>query len=370
MAGKVLRAYIGNPYGSANYFMWRYYSSVTSRLSATRSEYYDPYTTPADGKLIKLDSDEYPVGITFSEAKIFNIDGGNQGITVYLCDPNASVLHQLISTEQTSFDMSAMNKSGQWTDLAGKTLCLRKVGRGASGGGGYCMDGRATIDIETNYIRKNVSVTQKTGGTVTANRVIAARGEIVTLSVVPDDRYWRCTGMTASKGTVTKVNDTTWQLTMPSPAVNVTVTPTYTRDHVLIPVHPGISLIQNEYQLTVIKSGSVTDTLGQAVSYRLLRDGVKIADFVEDTVVIMLADEDLEREYIYTIEAYNTISTTFITVSHTAMSVHKTLGYYTDNQFVACIGYVWTGAEWQEVWPYYWTGNDWVLCSQDLGGSV
>ena len=369
--GALHRAYIGNAYGGPGY-MWRYKGTVTSRLSATKSDYYDPYTTPADGKLVKLDTDEYPSDISFSGAEIFDInESASSGITVYLCDPNASVLHQLISTDQTYFNMSAMNKTNRsWTDLAGKTLCLRKVGDGAGSGEGYCISARATIDIETKFIKKNVSISQRTGGTVVADKTSAVREDTVTLTVTPTDQYWRCTGMTASAGTVAKVNNTTWQLTMPSPAVDVTVTTTYTRDHALIPVNPGISFSQEEYRLTVTKSGSVTDTLGQAVSYRLMRGGVKIADFNGDVAVVTLTDTDLEQEYTYTIEAYNTISVVFATGSYTALSVHKTLGYYTGGRFVPCIVYVWLGTEWQEVWPYYWTGSRWVLCSQDPGGSA
>lgn len=363
--GAVLQAYIGNRNANPEY-MWRNKSSVTSRLSATGSTYSDPYTTPADGKLVKLDSDEYPTSISFSGSTIFNVDGNNQTITVYICDTNGNNTHKLIEREVGSaFNMSAMNKSNQnWTDLTGKTLCLRKVGSGTSSGHGIVIETRASISIETKYVKKTISISQKTGGTVTASKASAIRADTVTLTVSPTDQYWHCTGMTASSGSITKVNNTTWTLTMPEPAVNVTVTPTFTRDHVIIPQNPGMSFSQNEYQLTVTKSGSATDTLGQAISYRLMRGGTKIADFSGNTATVTLTDAQLEQAYTYTIEAYNTISVTFATGSYTALSVHKTLGYYDSGQFIPVIGYVWTGSQWQEVWPYVYDGSAWVLCSQ------
>jgi len=385
-------AYIGKnsdigSYTHGNEHLWYDKTNIITKLGNTNGcGFNNSHTGPATGGVFELASDQYPTGVSFSGATIENRNSGGQRVSIYLCDKDNEYSYKLIDNKslagakyQTTpstdgdgnpiivgtwvydgFDLSKANKSnGNWTALAGKTLALRKVG-----GASIIMWGQARATITLGNVAKAISISQKTGGTVTASKSTATRGETVDLNVSLTDQYWHCTGMTASAGTIKKISDTKWQLTMPTPAANVSVTPTYSRDHLIVVTDPEISFSQNEYTLTVTKGGTAIDTLGDTVNFRLLRNGVKVADFVGNNATVTLTDEDLEKTYAYTIEAYCSLSKVFVEGSFMAAAVHKTLGYYAGSEWKPCIAYVWTGSQWQEVWPYYWTGSAWQLCSQ------
>lgn len=134
--------------------------------------------------------------------------------------------------------------------------------------------------------------------------------------------------------------------------------------HAITWTNPGLSFGQNEYQLTVTKSGYATDNWGETVTYKLRMDGVDKGTFSGNSMTLTLTDADLEVAHTYELVAVSSISSTGLSTSFTPGPVHKTLGYWNGTQWVECIPYYRTESTWQEVWPYYWDGTQWVLCSQ------
>lgn len=137
-----------------------------------------------------------------------------------------------------------------------------------------------------------------------------------------------------------------------------------TNVHAINWTNPGLSFSQDEYELTVTRSGSATDTWGETISYQLYVDGVNKGTFSGTTKTLTLTDADLEVEHTYRLVAVSSITSTGVTAKFTPAQVHKTLGYWNGTTWVECIPYYYTGSAWQEVWPYYWNGTQWVLCSQ------
>jgi len=142
---------------------------------------------------------------------------------------------------------------------------------------------------------------------------------------------------------------------------NVGFTPTA---HTLNWTGAGIAVSQNEYQITVTKSGYATDSWGDAVHYDLYIDGAYKGTFSGNSYTYTITDADTERAFTYKVVAVSTLTRDGASMSYTTLSVHKTLGYHDGTRFVVCIPYAWNGSAWVEVEPYYWDGTRWVLCSQ------
>lgn len=156
--------------------------------------------------------------------------GLEEGKTYYLC--SAAVNGELV----WAFDLTAEKSSGSFTvELAeslakGDTFAVNIPGGGSafgtaasgSGGGGGGGGGSSSAG-------GRLSVIKASGGSVTARPADAKAGELVTLTVRPDNGYVldSLTVTTSDGKTVrlTKINDTTYTFTMPE--AHVTVTPVF-----------------------------------------------------------------------------------------------------------------------------------------------
>ena len=139
--------------------------------------------------------------------------------------------------------------------------------------------------------------------------------------------------------------------------------------HTLTISSPNLSITQEEYRLTLNRSGSTTDNWGGTPSYSLYVDGAYKVSFSSQQISITLKDTDLETQHTYAVQVSSTAnghtaSTNFASKNFTPSSVHKTVSYYNGSAWVECIPYYYTGSGWQEVWPYYYNGSEWVLCSK------
>ena len=137
-----------------------------------------------------------------------------------------------------------------------------------------------------------------------------------------------------------------------------------TSDHVITWTNPDLAFAQNEYQLTVTKSGTATDNWGESFTVHLYMDGVDKGAFSGNSITITLTDDQLEIPHSFALVAVNSTTSTGVTKSFTPASVHKTVKYYTGSAWVECIVSVYDNGQWKEVEPFYYNGTAWVPCSQ------
>ena len=95
-----------------------------------------------------------------------------------------------------------------------------------------------TVTAAFKKINYTVTVTTPTNGTLSADKATAQMGDIVTLTVTPDNGY-KIGDISVTDATATKENDTTYSFTMP--ASNVTASATFTVKECSITISDSIS---------------------------------------------------------------------------------------------------------------------------------
>ena len=174
---------------------------------------------------LTLASDEYPtkVVLTNSGGTIINRMQADNGYIcyVYICRTNGNNKHNIC--QHTFYDNGSGwgpsgTISGSFTDLQGAALAV-----GFTGPGGSCdMWNACTLTITTTYRTYAVTITNSTGGTVTASATSGIRaGATITLYRTASTGY-----QFSSWGASVTVNSSN-QFSMP--AANVTVSPTWTK---------------------------------------------------------------------------------------------------------------------------------------------
>jgi len=345
--------------------------------SSYSGEHNAEYRTPNTGCLT-LDANEYPTAIQFSEydddgfiCAHDDMESDDPGsVAAYLCTDNKGSSRQFTTLRiaRSSSSRPTTNFSvPNGRDLAGKALWLR-----CAGTRGIWFNGRCKVTITTlvhgiSWSGGGLSFSQSRN-TLTITRSGSATdnwGETVNYDLYRDGSYVGRFSGTSMTLTLSDYNYHTYQLyavsSISALGANVGFTPTA---HTLNWTGAGIAVSQNEYQITVTKSGYATDSWGDAVHYDLYIDGAYKGTFSGNSYTYTITDADTERAFTYKVVAVSTLTRDGASTSYTTLSVHKTLGYHDGTRFVVCIPYVWDGSSWVEVEPYYWDGTRWVLCSQ------
>lgn len=248
--------------------LWNGYTNIVTQISSDRNNMYSQRysTAPADiNKVIKLEHDVYPTGITF-DGYVSNYSRNiGESMTLSLCDKDGNNVHDLgrvemgaaVYHENQSSDKdgnpvwvgswfedykpaSKFNSTGHsdWTDLAGATLAIKKTG-GNDTYIGHVYKPITTVIIYTNYTTHRATVQCNEGGTITINnKSYADLGRNITANVVvtPNKGYKLVGTPVISVGdgvtvntsaTISKAGDNTFTFKMSSPAVPTTITATF-----------------------------------------------------------------------------------------------------------------------------------------------
>ena len=433
-----------NTYNSAGRPEMRYgsakYDSESDYRTTAHSSWAPTFT---------LASDEYPSAMTWTavetnysccfEDKFDTWTAAN--MTLYLSDTagnNTTKLGtKLIDRSSGYFGLTTGINA---TNLAGKTPCLKMSGRG-----GHILRNSFKVVMTTSYLATyTITTTAVTGGSLTVSKASGlTRGASVTITPKPSTGY-KLTGLTASAGTLTN-NGSTYTLVMPSPCVNVTLTPTwakidYTITKTVSPAAAGsftvkkngaevtkanygdtiyvaqtpasseyrfqnwsgvtvtngvftmpaanttitanylkhaltfsnsfLSAEQNDYQLTVAKTGAAVDNFGQSITYLLYKNGVECATFTGDTAVATLTDDEVEKDVRLQVRARSPLvdNSGYLyawggEIIFSSKPVHRTVMYFDGTKFVECVPYYYNGAGYVEAEPYYYNGQGWIQTS-------
>ena len=228
--------YFGNPSGS-NVSFWNADAPIISCIKKNSSATYNSVSAkyPSDNEVVTLDGDEYLTGISFNTDTLCNMATSYNVAALSICDSNGSNVHVLFDettvpgtpsgvSPPEGVAPSVANKSGQnWSNLAGKTIALKKV-RGSKWG--IYWPHHTLITLTTAYLARSVSINANSGGTVTINNNSLTRGQTATVTVTCNSGY-RVFSITAQNGTLTQNQNGTYTFTMASPAQNAIIDVTF-----------------------------------------------------------------------------------------------------------------------------------------------
>ena len=133
-----------------------------------------------------------------------------------------------------------------------------------------------------------------------------------------------------------------------------------------------LEVAQNDYKLIFTESGYAEDNFSRPLDYNLYKENSdKTLEYITHFSSVdnkmqaeyTLSDADIEQTYKFIIIAENTIKAQGASIIYTILPVHRTVGYYTNNQMQECIPYYHDGQNWQEVEVYIYKDNAWQLCS-------
>ena len=249
-------------------YLWAGYETVTTQISSDRNNLYSQRnsTAPIDiNKVIKLEHDVYPTGITFGGLVSNTSHNNRESLTLSICDKDGKHEHVLNRIEigpATYHENQSSDVNGKpiwvgnwfeayqqasnfdstghsdWTDLAGAALAIKKTG-GVDTYIGHVYAPITTIIIYTNYTTHRATVQTNGGGTITINNSsYADLGRNITANVVvTPNKGYRLVGnptITIGQGisvstaaTLTKTGNGTYTFKMSSPAVPTTITATF-----------------------------------------------------------------------------------------------------------------------------------------------
>lgn len=254
------------------------------------------------------------------------------------------------------------------------------------GGTGWIpkWEGFHQVVINTEYVPYTVTIGQATTGSGIINEgngvhsISLKRGEPVKLKAKPN-QYYVSTGWDAPPNSISRTGENDYSFTMSSPAMDVTLTPTFKKQefsitviapvggtaecnmstsewgasprlshgdpnplyrfdgwevrdeknnsinvesdgsfvmptsavtvmahflkHEIVYENSSLAVDQDNYTLTFTKNEDARDTFNETLKFELHRNGVKIADFNNNTAVVTLTDADVGVKYNYTVVA-------------------------------------------------------------------
>lgn len=231
-----------------NDFWWAWENARTVISRYTSNGYAsDTASWPnntSDSQVLKLASDEYPTGVSFS-GNILSL-GYNVNVTLALCDSNGNNSHTLNTaycegptttpvseggTGYTEYHPVALSKynvsSVSWTNLAGCILALYRPNN-EQYAKNTVIRNTATINVTTGYLTRTVTVSAGTGGSATISNSSLSRGQSATVTITCNAHYV-INSVTATGGNLTRTSGNVYTFTMSSPAVNTTISVTFSQ---------------------------------------------------------------------------------------------------------------------------------------------
>lgn len=318
------------------------------------------YETGDVNKIFKLDSDEEVRSIKdICTANKHFINSAATGTIYYLNLANYELNKISSDTESDTIAGNTYFSSYNYYWGKGETVPVsgERIGIRIRANTAYMHyeGNNSTVTITTEYTAKAVTIQNASGGTVTASASSASRGSSVILTVTPSGHYY-LKGWQVTAGSVLYQDDH-YVFVMPTPAVEVTVTPVFAP---ILFDNVSLTLTQNNLILTATINGNIHPT----ASYYLYKDGVKCATFSSNisSVAVPMLESDTDS-HSYTLVAqidnayYTGPGTTF------AMSPldHHTVKYFDGSSWQECIPFYWDGADWQECIPSYYN-TAWNTC--------
>lgn len=242
--------------------IWDNSTKIVTQISSDSDNTYasDTSTAPKDPtKVIKMATDQYPTGVTFSGCPMGNHTETTRKVKLSISNKEGTIFHELANVSvdhgnwaehQTGGNngetiivrelhrgtepISSWNKTDQgtdWIDLKGAYLAIMKEGPKEIGL--YWYDSQVTVNITTEYTANTVTLTHNVGGTVsfdeTDDTVTSAsmlRGATKRIYIKPARGYAIKTS-TKSGGTWSVVSmsggNAVYEFTMSSPAQDITI---------------------------------------------------------------------------------------------------------------------------------------------------